>query len=77
MRSATPAKGAVVDKDRVEGKLKEMEGQLTDDESREAEGRVQGTFGEKKDDARGAWEKLKDRVGEAINRRHRDEARSR
>jgi uncharacterized protein YjbJ (UPF0337 family) len=57
-----------MDKDRVEGKLKEMEGKVTDDESREAEGRIQGEFGEKKDDARGAWEDVKDKVGDAVNR---------
>jgi uncharacterized protein YjbJ (UPF0337 family) len=61
-----------MDKDRVEGKLKETEGKLTDDESREAEGRVQGEYGEKKDDARGAWENLKDKVGDLINRRDDD-----
>jgi uncharacterized protein YjbJ (UPF0337 family) len=61
-----------MDKDRVEGKLKETEGKLTDDESREAEGRVQGEYGEKKDDARGAWENLKDKVGDLVNRRDDD-----
>jgi uncharacterized protein YjbJ (UPF0337 family) len=61
-----------MDKDRVEGKLKETEGKLTDDESREAEGRVQGEYGEKKDEARGAWENLKDKVGDLVNRRDDD-----
>jgi uncharacterized protein YjbJ (UPF0337 family) len=57
-----------MDSDRIEGKLKEAEGKLTDDESREAEGRVQSEYGEKKDEARGAWENLKDKVGGLINR---------
>jgi uncharacterized protein YjbJ (UPF0337 family) len=58
-----------VDTDRVEGKLKEAEGKLTDDESREAEGRLQSEYGEKKDEARSAWEQLKDKAGALINRR--------
>jgi uncharacterized protein YjbJ (UPF0337 family) len=59
---------AVVDKDRVEGKVKEVEGKLTDDESREAEGKLQGEYGEKKDEAKGAWENLKDKVGSLVTR---------
>ena len=55
-----------MDKDRVEGKVKEMEGKLTDDESREAEGKLQGEFGEKKDEAEGAWEDLKDKAGSVV-----------
>jgi uncharacterized protein YjbJ (UPF0337 family) len=58
-----------MDEDRVEGKLKEAEGRLTGDESREAEGRIQAEYGEKKAEARGAWESLKDKVGALINRR--------
>jgi uncharacterized protein YjbJ (UPF0337 family) len=61
-----------VDKDKVEGKLKEWEGELTDDESREAEGRVQGEMGEAKDKARETWEDVKDRVGEEVNERADD-----
>ena len=57
-----------MDSDRIEGKLKETKGKLTDDESREAEGRIQGEVGEKKDEARGAWENLKDKAGDLINR---------
>jgi uncharacterized protein YjbJ (UPF0337 family) len=57
-----------MDSDRIEGKLKETEGKLTDDESREAEGRIQAELGEKKDEARGAWESLKDKAGALINR---------
>jgi uncharacterized protein YjbJ (UPF0337 family) len=56
-----------VDTDRIEGKAKEVEGKLTNDESREAEGRAQGTWGEAKDKADDAWEDLKDKVGEAFN----------
>jgi uncharacterized protein YjbJ (UPF0337 family) len=64
-----------MDKDRVEGKLKEMEGKLTDDESREAEGKLQGDYGEKKDEARGAWEDLKDKAGAAVTRDEGEEDR--
>jgi uncharacterized protein YjbJ (UPF0337 family) len=57
-----------MDSDRIEGKAKEVEGKLTDDESREAEGRAQGQWGELKDKADDAWEDAKDRAGELINR---------
>jgi uncharacterized protein YjbJ (UPF0337 family) len=58
-----------VDKDRVEGKAKELEGKITDDESREAEGRTQGKWGELKDKADDAWEDVKDKAGEMFNDR--------
>jgi uncharacterized protein YjbJ (UPF0337 family) len=57
-----------VEKDRVEGKLKETEGKLTGDESREAEGKLQGEFGEKKDQAKETWEDVKDKAGAAVTR---------
>jgi uncharacterized protein YjbJ (UPF0337 family) len=57
-----------MDSDRIEGKAKEVEGKLTDDESREAEGRVQGKWGELKDKADDTWEDAKDKAGELINR---------
>jgi uncharacterized protein YjbJ (UPF0337 family) len=57
-----------MDSDRIEGKAKEVEGKITDDESREAEGRVQGKWGEAKDTADDAWEDVKDKAGELINR---------
>ena len=56
-----------MDTDRIEGKAKEVEGKLTNDESREAEGRAQDKWGEAKDKADDAWEDLKDKVGEAFN----------
>jgi uncharacterized protein YjbJ (UPF0337 family) len=56
-----------MDSDRIEGKAKEVEGKITDDESREAEGRVQGKWGELKDRADDAWEDAKDKAGELIN----------
>jgi uncharacterized protein YjbJ (UPF0337 family) len=59
----TETRRSDVDKDKVEGKLKEWEGELTDDESREAEGKVQQELGEGKDKARDTWEDVKDRVG--------------
>ena len=58
-----------MDTDRIEGKAKEVEGKLTDDESREAEGRVQGKWGEAKDEASEAWEDTKDKVGSSFNER--------
>jgi uncharacterized protein YjbJ (UPF0337 family) len=53
--------------DRIEGKAKQVEGKLTGDESREAEGRAQSKWGEAKDKAEGAWEDVKDKVGEVFN----------
>jgi uncharacterized protein YjbJ (UPF0337 family) len=58
-----------MDRDRIEGKAKEVEGKVTGDESREAEGRAQGKWGELKDKAEDAWEDAKDKVGEAFNER--------
>ena len=57
-----------MDSDRIEGKAKEVEGKLTDDESREAEGKVQGTWGELKDKADDVWEDAKDKAGELVDR---------
>lgn len=57
-----------MDSDRIEGKAKEVEGKITDDESREAEGRAQGTWGELKDKADDAWEDTKDKAGDLVNR---------
>ena len=57
-----------MDSDRIEGKAKEVEGKLTDDESREAEGKAQGKWGELKDKADDAWEDAKDKAGELVNR---------
>ena len=57
-----------MDSDRIEGKAKEVEGKLTDDESREAEGKAQGKWGEVKDKADDAWEDAKDKAGELVNR---------
>jgi uncharacterized protein YjbJ (UPF0337 family) len=56
---------AVLDSDRVEGKLKEVEGDLTGEESRKREGQAQGAVGEAKDKASGAWEKSKEVAGDA------------
>ena len=66
-----------MDKDRIEGKAKEYEGKLTDDESREAEGRAQGKWGEAKDKADDAWEDLKDKVGDTFNDREEKKERER
>ena len=56
-----------MDKDRVEGKAKEVEGKITGDESREAEGRAQGKWGEAKDKAGDVVEDVKDKVGEVFD----------
>jgi uncharacterized protein YjbJ (UPF0337 family) len=60
-------RGTHVDKDQVEGKLKETEGKLTDDEGREAEGKAQGAWGgakesagDAKDAAEKKWDDVKD-----------------
>jgi uncharacterized protein YjbJ (UPF0337 family) len=72
----TPAKGAAVDSDRVEGKVKETEGEIqqkwgeaTDSESdqtegkaKETEGEIQQKWGEAKDKTRDAWEDVKDKA---------------
>jgi uncharacterized protein YjbJ (UPF0337 family) len=60
-----------VEKDRIEGKAKEVEGRITGDESREAEGRAQGSWGELKEKANDAWEDVKDKAGEAFNAREK------
>ena len=57
-----------MDTDRIEGKAKELEGKVTDDETREAEGRAQGTWGELKDKADGAWEDAKDKGEDLVDR---------
>ena len=51
--------------DRIEGKLKEAEGDVIGDPVREREGEAQQAVGEAKDKASGAWEKSKDAAGQA------------
>jgi uncharacterized protein YjbJ (UPF0337 family) len=68
-------KEAVVEKDRIEGKAKELEGKVTGDESREAEGRAQGKWGKAKDKADDAWEDVKDKVGTMFNDREEEKER--
>lgn len=57
-----------MDTDRIEGKAKEVEGKVTGDESREAEGRAQGTWGEIKDKADDALEGAKDKGEDLVDR---------
>jgi uncharacterized protein YjbJ (UPF0337 family) len=64
-----------MDKERIEGKAKEVEGKLTGDESREAEGRLQGDLSEAKEKPREVWEDLKDKAGEAYNKRAEEKER--
>ena len=54
-----------MDKDRIEGNLKEAEGKLTGDEELEREGEAQDALGKAKDSADDAWEKTKDAAGDA------------
>jgi len=49
-----------VDRDRIEGNLKEAEGKLTGDEELEKEGQAQDSWGKAKDTAGDAWDKTKD-----------------
>ena len=65
-----------MDTDRIEGKAKELEGKVTDDESREAEGRAQGTWGELKDKADDAWEDAKDKGEDLVDRIDEDDEKN-
>ena len=61
-----------MDRDRIEGNLKEAEGKVTGDEDREREGEAQGAWGKAKDSADDAWEKTKDAaddVKDAVDKR--------
>jgi uncharacterized protein YjbJ (UPF0337 family) len=58
-----------MDTDRVEGKAKKLEGKLTGDESREAEGRLQEKKAKVKDVPGDTWEAVKDKAGRAYNER--------
>ena len=49
-----------MDKDRVEGNLKEAEGKVTGDEELEREGEAQNALGKAKDSASDAWDSVKD-----------------
>ena len=53
-----------MDKDRIEGNLKEAEGKLTGDEELEKEGQAQDKWGKTKDKADDAWESTKDAAEE-------------
>ena len=49
-----------MDKDRIEGNLKEGAGKVTGDEELEREGEAQDAWGKAKDTADDAWDKTKD-----------------
>jgi uncharacterized protein YjbJ (UPF0337 family) len=49
-----------MDRDRIEGNLKEAEGKLTGDEELEREGEAQDAWGKAKDSADDAYESAKD-----------------
>jgi uncharacterized protein YjbJ (UPF0337 family) len=54
-----------MDKDRVEGEVKEGAGKLAGDEELEREGEAQSAWGKAKDKADDAWEDTKDAAEEA------------
>jgi uncharacterized protein YjbJ (UPF0337 family) len=64
-----------MDKDRIEGKAKKLEGKITGDPSREAEGRLQEKGSEAKGAPKRIWEDLKDKAGQAYNEREKREER--
>lgn len=49
-------------KDKLEGKAKEAEGKLTDDELREGQGKAQQAWGDAKGKAEDAADEVRDRV---------------
>ena len=71
-----PTEGATMDSDRIEGKAKEIEGEITGDESREAEGEIQGKWGEAKDKVDDVWEDAKDKAGDLVDRDEETAAKS-
>ena len=61
-----------MDKDRIEGNLKEAQGKVTGDEELEREGEAQDALGKAKDSADDAWDKTKDAaddVKDAVDKR--------
>jgi uncharacterized protein YjbJ (UPF0337 family) len=55
----------LVDKDRIEGDIKEKAGKLTGDKELEGDGKSQESWGKSKDKARDAWDDTKDAVDDA------------
>jgi uncharacterized protein YjbJ (UPF0337 family) len=55
-------KGLQVNKDRIEGNLKEAEGKLTGDEAREKQGQAQDTWGKAKGKAEETWDSAKEKL---------------
>lgn len=53
-----------MDSDRITGKLKEAEGSLTGDETRETQGKAEGAWGKAKDKAGDAKDEVKEKAGE-------------
>ena len=51
-----------MDKDRIEGNLKEAEGKLTDDKVREKQGQAQDTWGKAKDKIEDTLESAKEKL---------------
>ena len=55
-----------MDTDRIEGNVKEAEGELTGDERLAKEGRAQDSWGKAKDSADDAYESTKDLADDAL-----------
>jgi uncharacterized protein YjbJ (UPF0337 family) len=55
-------KGETVDRDRIEGELKEQEGKLTGDDVREKQGQTQEKWGEAKDKTDDLKDEIDDRI---------------
>ena len=49
-------------KDKIEGKAKEVEGKLTDDKSREVEGKTQHAWGDAKDKAKDTADDVREKI---------------
>lgn len=62
-----------MDRDRIEGNLKEAEGKLTGDEALEEEGRAQDSWGKAKDSADDAYKSAKD-IGDDVWENAKDTA---
>jgi uncharacterized protein YjbJ (UPF0337 family) len=52
----------MTNRDQIEGEVKEQAGKLTDDESTEAEGKAQGAWGDVKEKAEEAKDKVEERM---------------
>lgn len=61
-----------MDKDRIEGNVKELGGKLTGDEELEREGKAQDALGKGKDAVREGWDVAKDAVDDVLGDEDKD-----